>query len=257
MTLGLSTSLRRVLRRKLLAGIRATPHRSMAFVRRIAGAAVLLCTCTLAGGTTAGQPPSAPPIDELVARLQAHYDRLADFSADFEHRYAGGVLQATDIERGTVHVRKPGEWRFDYVSPEPKLFVCDGTTIYSYFPSDRQVVVSPLTPATGASTPASFLAGEGDLQRDFAARYAARQAPNGTRSIELTPLRSDADYESLLLTVDEATMDILEMASTDFQGGVSTYVFSNIKRDQGLSDTLFVFNAPEGVEIITDDIFAR
>ena len=222
----------------------------------LAVAIVLLFTCAPAG-QSAGQPPSAPPIAELMARLQGHYDRIADFSADFEHRYAGGVLQATDVERGTIHVKKPGQWRFDYVSPEPKLFVCDGATIHSYFPADRQVVVSPLPASARASTPAAFLAGDGDLQRDFAARYAAGQAPGGAWLIELTPLGSGADYESLSLAVDRATMDIIELAATDFQGGVSTYVFSNIKRNQGLSDTLFVFDVPRDVEVVTDDIFAR
>jgi outer membrane lipoprotein carrier protein len=227
----------------------------MTSVCRLAGTALLLLACAGAQHA-AGQAPALPPITELLAGLQSRYDGIADFSADFEHRYAGGVLQATDVERGTISVRKPGQWRFDYVSPEPKLFVCDGATIHSYFPADGQVVVSPLPPAAGASTPASFLAGEGDLQRDFAARYAARQAERAWR-IELTPIRGNADYESLTLAIDRATMDILEMATTDFQGGVSTYVFSNIKHNQGLSDTLFRFDVPGGVEVITDDIFAR
>ena len=236
-------------------GFRRVTHGS-GFVRRRAAVIVLLWAWILPA-ETAAQSPSAPSIAELLAGLQAHYDRIADFSADFEHRYSGGVLQATDVERGTVYVRRPGQWRFDYRSPEPKLFVCDGTTIHSYFPADRQVIVSPLPPAVGASTPAFFLAGEGDLQRDFSARYAADRRGDGTWSIELTPVRSGADYETLTLVVDRATLDIIEMATADFQGGVSTYVFSNIKQNQDLSDTLFVFNVPGGVEVITDDSFAR
>lgn len=226
----------------------------MTFARRLAAAAVLPCACVLAA---AGQSAAPPPVAELLADVQAHYDRMADFSADFEHRYAGGVLRAADVERGTVHVRRPGQWRFDYVSPEPKLFVCDGAAIHSYFPADGQVVVSPLPADAGASTPAAFLAGEGDLRRDFAARYAARPGPAGTWSVELTPIRGGADYESLLLAVDRDTLDVIELAATDFQGGVSTYVFSNVRRNQGLSADLFTFEAPEDVEVVTDDIFAR
>ena len=225
-------------------------------MRRRAAVTVLLWAWMLPG-ESAAQSASAPPIAELLAGLQTHYDRIADFSADFEHRYSGGVLQAADVERGAVYVRRPGQWRFDYVDPEPKLFVSNGTTVHSYFPADRQVIVSFLPPAAGASTPASFLAGEGDLQRDFSARYAAGRPGDRIWSIELTPLRSGAGYETLTLVVDRATLDILEMATTDFQGGVSTYVFSNIKRNQDLSDNLFVFDVPGGVEVITDDSFAR
>ena len=228
----------------------------MSLVRRLSGATLLFCGLALPAGA-GSQSSSAPPIAQLLERLQAHYDRIADFSADFEHRYAGGVLRTADVERGAVHVRRPGQWRFDYVSPEPKLFVCDGATIHSYFPADRQVVVTPLPPGGGASTPAAFLAGEGDLRRDFTARYASGQVPGGVWSIELTPVSSGAAYESLTLVIDPGTLDILEMATADFQGGVSTYVFSNVKRNQGLSDTLFVFDVPAGVEVLTDDGFVR
>ena len=228
----------------------------MAFLRRLAMAILLLC-CSAPPAAAGGQPQPAPSLVQLLGDLQAHYDRIADFSADFEHRYAGGVLRSTDVERGTVHVRKPGQWRFEYVSPEPKLFVCDGAAIHSYFPIDRQVVVSPLPAVAGASTPASFLAGEGDLLRDFTARHATGQSPGENWTIELTPIRNDVDYESLILVIDPDTLDILEMATTDFQGGVSTYVFSNVERNQGLSDALFVFDVPAGVEVITDDSFVR
>jgi outer membrane lipoprotein carrier protein len=225
-------------------------------VRRLGFVLILLFGC-LRPAAPEAQAPAAPPIAELLARLQARYDRIVDFSADFEHRYAGGVLRTTDVERGTVHVRKPRQWRFDYVGPEPKLFVCDGTTIHSYFPTDRQVIVSPLPAGAGASTPAAFLAGEGDLLRDFTARYAARPPPDGAWSVELTPVGDGAGYESLTLTIDRVTLDILGMATTDFQGGVSAYVFSNVMQNRGLSDTLFVFDVPTGVEIITDDTLVR
>lgn len=214
---------------------------------RVAFAVLVSCALSLAAGA---QSPAAPPVARLLANLQAHYDRIADFSADFEHHYAGGVLRTTDVERGTMHVKKPRRWRFDYVDPEPKLFVCDGTTIHSWFPADRQVIVSPLPDGAGASTSAALLAGEGDLLRDFTARYAAGPPPDGAWSIELRPVTGDAGYESLILTVDRTTLDILEIATTDFQGGVSTYVLSNVMQNQGLSDALFGFDVPADVEVI-------
>ncbi|MYK87418.1 MAG: outer membrane lipoprotein carrier protein LolA [Acidobacteria bacterium] len=214
---------------------------------RVAFAVLVACALPVAGGA---QSPAAPPVARLVANLQAHYDRIADLSADFEHHYAGGVLRTTDVERGTMHVKKPRRWRFDYVDPEPKLFVCDGTTIHSWFPADRQVIVSPLPAGAGASTSAALLAGEGDLLRDFTARYAAGPPPDGAWSIELRPVAGDAGYESVILTVDRTTLDVLEIATTDFQGGVSTYVLSNVMQNQGLSDTLFGFDVPPDVEVI-------
>ncbi len=221
---------------------------------RVAFAFVVACALPVAAGA---QSPAAPPVARLLANLQAHYDRIADFSADFEHHYAGGVLRTTDVERGTMHVKKPRRWRFDYVDPEPKLFVSDGATIHSWFPADRQVIVSPVPAGAGASTSAALLAGEGDLLRDFTARYAAGPPPDGAWSIELRPVAGDAGYESLILTVDRTSLDILEIATTDFQGGVSTYVLSNVMQNQGLSDTLFGFDVPADVEVISEEPLAR
>ncbi len=100
---------------------------------------------------------------------------MRDFSADFEHIYEGGVLRKKLTERGTLLVKKPGMMRWVYTSPEKKEFVSNGRTLYSYVPADRQVIVSTVPPADEASSPAMFLAGKGNIQRDFTPRLAAAE----------------------------------------------------------------------------------
>ncbi len=219
----------------------------------IAAAGLLL----LAPGASAQQPDGAPPIEHLMTQLQARYDAIGDFSADFAHSYAGGVLQATAVERGTVYVKKPGRWRFDYTQPEIKRFVSNGRTVVSYFPADRQAIVSELPPGGGSATPASFLAGDGDLTRDFDARYARNAPTDAGWVVELTPSQRDADYETLTLAIDPENLVIQRMSATDLQGGVSTYFFSNLQQNLGITDRFFEFDAPRGVEVVTDDNWAR
>lgn len=206
-----------------------------------------------------GQSNDRPPIADVLVQLQSRYASLGDFSADFSHTYTGGVLSASDTEYGTVHVKKPGRWRFDYTDPEQKVFVCDGVSVHSYFPADHRVIVSQLPPDGGASTPALFLAGVGDLRRDFTAEFLEPRNPSDLTwwIIRLTPTRNDADYEQLTLTIDPHSLVIQQMATTDFQGGISTYTFSNLMENRGLSDTLFVFTVPRGVEVLVDDSFTR
>src|SRR5829696_3715355 len=104
---------------------------------------------------------------ELAAALQRKYDGIKDFSADFTHAYEGGVLKKKITERGHLVVKKPGKMRWDYVAPEPKQFVSDGVSMYSYMPQDKQVVVSKVPPEDEAATPALFLAGKGSLNPDI------------------------------------------------------------------------------------------
>ena len=35
-------------------------------------------------------------------------------------------------------MKKPGKMRWDYTSPEKKLFVSDGQTMFLYFPDDNR-----------------------------------------------------------------------------------------------------------------------
>ena len=71
--------------------------------------------------------------------------------------------------------------------------------------------------------------------------------------MRLTPLRGDADYETLELTVERDTLDILRLSTTDFLGAVSTYRFSNLRTNQDLSDALFAFEIPPNTEVLTDE----
>lgn len=192
------------------------------------------------------------PAPEALARsLQQRYQGIRDFSADFVHSYRGGVLRTQTTERGRVRVKKPGLMRWTYEAPEKKEFVSDGRKVYSHIPADRQVIVTDVPPDGQATTPALFLAGKGDIARDFTAAY-AEGAPPGAVALKLTPRRSEPEYEYLIVAVDPATLQIRVLTTRDRQGGDSTLTFSNLKENQGISDKEFAFRIPRGVDVITD-----
>jgi outer membrane lipoprotein carrier protein len=192
------------------------------------------------------------PAPEALARsLQQRYQGIRDFSADFVHTYRGGVLKTKAVERGRVSIKKPGKMRWEYVSPEKKQFVSDGRKIYSYIPQDRQVIVMDVPAGNAATTPALFLAGKGDIVRDFVPSYVDRPATSGY-ALKLVPRTPEREYESLVVVVDPASMQIRSLATMDHQGGESTLTFSNMKENRGLADNEFVFRIPRGVDVITD-----
>src|SRR5688572_23323527 len=100
---------------------------------------VALIALSLAVQVRAQAGPSA---DSVARTLQARYQGVRDFAADFEQTYRGGVLRTQASERGTVKIKKPGRMRWVYTSPEKKEFVSDGAKIYTYIPADKQVYVS-------------------------------------------------------------------------------------------------------------------
>jgi outer membrane lipoprotein carrier protein len=194
---------------------------------------------------------SRPAPEALAQSLQQRYQGIRDFSADFVHSYRGGVLRTQTQERGTVSVKKPGRMRWVYTAPEKKEFVADGQKVYSYIPQDKQVIVTDVPPDNQATTPALFLAGKGDIGRDFRAAYAENAAP-GTVALKLTPRKTEPEYEYLVVAVDPATLQIRALTTRDRQGGESTLTFTNLKENQGIADREFAFRIPRGVDVITD-----
>jgi outer membrane lipoprotein carrier protein len=213
---------------------------------RVLGILALLCAGVAPGGAQSRTP-------ETVARdIQQKYDRVRDFSSDFVHTYRGGVLKQQASERGRLLVKKPGKMRWEYTAPERKLFVADGTKIYSYIPQDKQVTVSNMPQGDEAPTPALFLTGNGSITGDFTPSFDnVSDAPSGTLQLKLVPKRSEAEYDSLTLVVDSKTLDLRMLVTIDSQGGRSTFSFSNLKENTGLADNQFVFQMPRDVDVIT------
>jgi outer membrane lipoprotein carrier protein len=214
----------------------------------------LLLAC-LAVATLSGQAAPAQPAGDALARaVQAHYQQVRDFTADFEQAYVGGALKRRSVERGTMAIRKPGRMRWDYEAPEKKLFISDGTRMYFYVPADKQVRVSAMPESGRVPTPILFLAGRGDLLRDFKAEEVPPPAgAAGSRALRLRPIRPEPEYDTLTLVVDAASFVMRQLIVVDGQGGTSTFSFANLRENVGVPDSRFVFTMPKGVDVVTQD----
>lgn len=211
-------------------------------------AALLTVTISLVLTVAAGaaQQQSAP---QVAAALQARYDRISDFTADFTQHYQSGVLKRKTTERGTLQVKKPGKMRWDYTSPEKKLFVSDGSRIWLYVPADKQATVTSVPPQDEATTAVLFLVGKGNLTRDFSVSFLDQSEP-GTHGLRLQPKLPERDYDWLEIVVDASSLQIRSLTAADRQGGQSTFVLSNIKENVGLTDKTFAFTPPRGTDVI-------
>lgn len=213
----------------------------------------MLSLALVMAALTVGPAVTQPSLEgEALARaVQKHYDTVRDFTADFEQAYVGGALKRRTVESGTVTIRKPGRMRWDYAKPEAKQFISDGTRIYFYVPADKQVRVSPMPAADRAPTPILFLAGRGDLLRDF--RVEETSPPSGmdgVRALKLEPRQPEAEYASLTLVVDGASFQMRQLVVVDAQGGSSTFTFRNLRENTGVAESRFTFRIPRGVDVI-------
>ena len=192
---------------------------------------------------------STPPATDVAAALQRRYDTVRDFSADFTHQHTGGVLRRKLVEQGTVQVKKPGKMRWQYESPEDKLFVSNGKRLYFYDPENNQVTIGEVPEGDQAASAAQFLAGRGNITRDFDVSFTDGGSA-GTYALKLTPRTPEPEYDWLEVVVDRDRLQIRSLTAVEKQGGRSTFIFSEFKENVGIPDKTFEFQIPRGVDVI-------
>lgn len=196
--------------------------------------------------------PAQTEINQLVAGLQAKYDKLSTLSADFTQIYNAPGSRSRR-ESGRVVLKKPGKMRWDYSSPESKLFICDGKWIYEYVPSEKSATRSSVRDSDDMRAPFAFLLGRGKLQRDFKQIEFADEAPAraGNRILRLTPKRTGS-FRELLLEIEPSSLQLSRLTMIESDGARSDFLLSNLRENAAAADGLFAFKAPEGVEIRTN-----
>lgn len=212
---------------------------------------LLVSAITLAVAWTL-QAQGGDPV-ALAAKIQQRYNGIKDLQGDFVQTYEGGVLRTRTTERGTVAIKRPGKMRFSYTKPEKKEFVSDGTRLYAHLVADKQVIVSPAPGPDEGDIPAMFLAGQSDLTRDYTPTFTPLPgAAAGLVTLKLVPKKAGPEYQSLGIGIDPKTLQIQFLTAVDTQGGRSSFSFSNLKENRGLTDKDFVFRVPRGVDVVTN-----
>ena len=207
----------------------------------------------LAAGLLAASPAlnsQGPSADELARTLQKRYATIRDFRADFTHQVQGSVLRTLrTTEQGTLKVLKPGRVWMSYAPPQKKEFVADGIRIYTYVAADRSGTEGPMPQGDDISAAILFVAGRGDLVKDFRAAMPAVQ-PADAWHLTLTPLKRQDDFATMTLVVDRKTLVLRGLTTIDHQGGTFVFAFTNIRENVGLKDTDFRFTFPRKTNVI-------
>lgn len=183
-----------------------------------------------------------------LARVQDRYNNMKTMQLDFNQTLTYlSQPKASRSENGTLYLKRPGRMRWEYAVPAKKLFVSDGKDAYFYSPSMNRAEKSRLKETDDVRAPLAFLIGKLDFDRDF--REYRTSEENGRRWITAMPKSAKAPYKEVrfLLSPDSR---IVELRVVGHDQSVMDYSFRNEKVNPSLSDGLFQFQAPAGVELV-------
>jgi outer membrane lipoprotein carrier protein len=193
-------------------------------------------------------PVRADVRGDAVKRLQQRYDRTDTLQADFDQTVESATLAGTLESKGTVAFEKPNKMRWDYTSPEPQLIVGDGETLWIYQPDLKQVIKAPLKEAFTSTTPVTFLAGLGQVERDF--DVSLEQDTKEQWFLRLVPKKKDQGLGDMVLGVRKSDASVAEARIKDPAGTTTRIRFSNEKLNAPVAADRFTFSPPPGVDVV-------
>lgn len=208
---------------------------------------------------SASQSPSKQNSDtakSLAHLLEEHYRQPRTLQAVFLERYSEGQKQSR-VESGTVYFRRPGQMRWDYDSPEKKLFLVDGKTTWFYVPYDHTVTKAPVKESSDLRTPLALLTGKADLSRLCSQidLLDQRGTSSGHAVLRCLPkqaknLSGENNYTEVLLEVDTSSGELARIEIRQPGAIELEYRFGNWQSDIPLAADLFRFQVPVGVAIV-------
>jgi len=193
-------------------------------------------------------------LDSVLNQVQSTYERVNDFHARFTQEATVRALNQVQKADGEVWLKKPGKMRWNYYGPDKQEIVSDGITMWFYNHQEKQVVESSLADVMDNPTTTTLLSGLGNIKKQFNARFSDVAFPdeNGSYLVDLTPKenRGDEEYNKVTIAVDKKSMFVKTIYLYDPFGNLTKVRLQDIKINKGISDSLFDFKVPKGVELI-------
>jgi outer membrane lipoprotein carrier protein len=180
------------------------------------------------------------PISQLKAFLKAS----ASLSADFKQVSYNQAGQASRTSVGQFYLSRPGKFRWNYTQPFAQEIVSNSDKVWFYDVDLEQVTVKQLDDSLGA-TPALLLTGQVDIDEKFTLED---QGNDGDMNwIRLSPKNEESGFKYILIGLNHGQLGGMELS--DNFGQLTRIYFSNINLNPALSNGLFDFKAPKGVDV--------
>jgi outer membrane lipoprotein carrier protein len=241
------------------------------------GVAFCWLLVTTASPSAAPRRNSQPSVQDIVKMVEARYHSSHTLKAIFLERYNEGRRTAR-AESGTAYFSRPGRMRWEYESPEEKLFLTDGKTTWFYVPADHTVSRISMKESSDWRTPLALLTGKASLNRyckriefgnpphDTPGNVILRCVPAGSPDAAKNQQPNNKDDSAQALTPDAGGQIQVVLLEADPQtgwlasvtirqvGGIQMeYRFGKWEGNVEVPETMFHFVAPKGVAIVDGD----
>ncbi|MCH8029391.1 MAG: outer membrane lipoprotein chaperone LolA [Candidatus Dadabacteria bacterium] len=196
---------------------------------------------------------SASDLERVVENVQRTYEGAREFHASFEQTAEIKALEKVQKSKGEVWFKKPGKMRWNYYTPNRDEIVSDGSTFWQYDHEEKQVVETSIERVISTQGTTTFLQGLGKIKEQFNASFPTKghRDAKGNYLVDLSPKDDSGDeVNRFTIVVDPKSWIVSAIFLYDPFNNKTIVNFSNIEINKGISDSVFKFKIPKGVEVI-------
>jgi outer membrane lipoprotein carrier protein len=194
-------------------------------------------------------------IHSVAQAVDEHYNHLRTLETQFTETYRGLGLDRTEsgtlwLEKGGL--KKPGKMRWEYRSPEDKLFVSNGKEAWFYVPADHQARRTEANQLQDLRSPLEFLLGKTQLEKELSdLSFAPDVPPLNPEDVVLRGIpKGMADRVGEILLEVNPEHEIVRIRLQNIDGSRTEYRFSDQRANVAIPAGWFEFRPAAGTEII-------
>ena len=199
---------------------------------------ILLCALLMSAASADGAISARAELERFTFELK-------NFQADFTQTVISQDGRIQDETGGQVWLQTPDKLRWVYAGEFPELIVADGHNIWIYDESLEQVTVKPQS-EDAADSPLMLLADVSRLDVQF--RVTEVGDIDDMYLLELRSLDPETEFERILLGLNDSGIRMMTME--DAFGQRTEILFSNTSKNTAVDPQLFIFEPPEGADLV-------
>ncbi|HEX2876011.1 MAG TPA: outer membrane lipoprotein carrier protein LolA [Polyangiaceae bacterium] len=190
-----------------------------------------------------------PSANEIVARVQAVYDKSNGVKLGFKQRYALMAYGTQKESTGWVVAKKPSQSSWRYVNGN--RVVVGGGLVQVYEKANNQLFVVPVSKSQFPAA-MSFTLGEGGLERNFTftKQDAQRMKYLSGFVVSGEPREPTSAVKRVFFYVDGQTYLVRRVLLVDAQGNRNRFDFVKTELDVAVPRDEFHLEVPPGTQIL-------
>jgi outer membrane lipoprotein-sorting protein len=202
--------------------------------------------------------PAPKNLDQVLAEIDKANTAFKTLKADITFTRTITLLESTETSQGEMSYKKPKKLYLKFYPPRNEINIVDGKYVWVYHPKEKQAEKYEMDKGKQSSQSLSFFEfGYGEsvesAKKDYEITMLETKEDGKTRFyiLDLRPKDPKSQYSDIRLWVEEGFWLPGRIELYESEGEVVNVIeLKNIKLNKGMSDKLFIFDVPRGVEII-------